>query len=158
LKVVADPRPLYIVAGAMLIYNSLFAIFGHRLSRGVGNRSIVLQMIMDQIALILLLYFSNVPHNPFIFYFVFHVILATLLLHGWTPYLLACLASLLVGSVMILEYFGWIPVFALEFPIVNHSVSGGVNVLEKWYLVQSCSARYLLFDNSYRFGFLLLSL
>ena len=115
LGAVANPVPLYIVAIAMFIYNAFFSIFECQRTRKGANlgRDILIQMILDQFALILLLYFSSVPYNPFIFYFVFHMIIATLLLHGWAPYCLANLASFLVGAVVLLEYLRWIPVFVL---------------------------------------------
>jgi signal transduction histidine kinase len=66
-------------------------------------------MILDQISLSLLLYFSGVPYNPFFFYYVFHIAIAASLLVGWTPYMLALLASCLSGVVMLLGYLGYAP-------------------------------------------------
>ena len=47
-------------------------------SAGEGNvdRNIFLQVTFDLIALTLLLYFADLPRNPFLFYFVFHMIIA----------------------------------------------------------------------------------
>ena len=116
-EIVAGPMPLYVVATAMVFYNSLLKLSERRRGRSQTSfsRNIVLQMVMDQISLTLLLYFSSLPHNPFIFYFVFHMIIATLLLHGRAPYCLAALASLLVGGVLVLEYLDRIPVYRLRF-------------------------------------------
>ncbi|MBN1764380.1 MAG: hypothetical protein JW860_03905 [Sedimentisphaerales bacterium] len=111
LKVVSHPMPLYIIVGAMLVYNSIFAWFGRRRTpRGSKlDRNIILQIALDQIALILLLYFSGVHYNPFIFYFVFHLIIASLLLPGRAPYYLAGLASVLVGLFLVAGYLGVMP-------------------------------------------------
>ncbi len=137
LRVVPDPVPLYIIAGAMVAYNSAFAILERRRHWNDANldRNICMQMTLDQIALILLLYFSGVPYNPFIFYFVFHMTIAALLLRGWTPDFFAGLASILVGSVLLLEYLGWIPIWRLELEQGSYALGGPINELDEAYLV-----------------------
>lgn len=111
LHVVIHPVPVYIVAGTTLLYNTVFVFYERQgaLGRKTWNKHIVVQMILDQISLSLLLYFSGVPYNPFFFYFVFHIAIGALLLIGRAPYLLAALASCLAGLVMLLGYMGWAP-------------------------------------------------
>ena len=94
LSVVSHPAPLYAIAASMFLCNLLFTLVERRASPGGfgGDGAIVVQITMDQIALTLLLYFSGISHNPFIFFFVFHMIIAALLLRGRIPYLLAGLA------------------------------------------------------------------
>jgi len=135
-EILPDPAPLYIITVAMLIYNSFFRFYERLRSRSGGDleRDILLQMILDQISLTSLLYFSGMLYNPFVFYFVFHMIIATLLLHGRAPYFLATLASLLVGVVSLLEYLGWIPAFGLEFPKAAYALSIGPHTMDKLYL------------------------
>ena len=118
LAIVPNPVPLYVIAAGMLTYNLLFGLLERRRSRGGGSldRNVLLQIALDQVALTLLLYFSDISHNPFIFYFVFHMIIATLLLRGRIPYFLAGLASCLVGGVLVLQFFQWIPVVEIELP------------------------------------------
>ena len=81
LDVVSNPVELYIIASGMLGYNCIFAILiRKRVPIGIHlDRNIILQMSLDQVALILLLYFSGFPYNPFIFYFVFHMTIAAML-------------------------------------------------------------------------------
>jgi len=136
-NVVANPVPLYIIAGAMVAYNSALAVLERRRHWSDANldRNICIQMTLDQIALILLLYFSGVPYNPFIFYFVFHMTIAALLLHGRTPYFFAGLASFLAGSVLLSEYLGWIPIWRLELEQGTHALGGPINELDEAYLV-----------------------
>jgi signal transduction histidine kinase len=83
-------------------------------------------MILDQISLSLLLYFSGVPYNPFFFYYVFHIAIAASLLVGWAPYMLAFLASFLSGVVMLLGYLGYAPssAFSLEAGSYHTNVLG----------------------------------
>jgi len=116
--VIADPLPLYGVAGAMVIYNLALEWYQrwHRGGNGSVDQSIFLQVLLDLIALTLLLYFSDLSRNPFLVYFVFHMIIAGMYLRGWAPYFFAGLSTFLIGMVMLLEYLGWIPVFPLQFP------------------------------------------
>ena len=116
LEVVTHPVPLYVSAGLVLLYNTLFVLYERyrTCSRLNLNKHLLAQMIMDQISLSLLLYFSGVPHNPFFFYYVFHIAIASLLMIGWAPYMLALLASCLAGVVMMLGYLGWTPISAFS--------------------------------------------
>jgi len=114
LKVVTHPWPLYVFTGIILLYNTLFLLYERYRACGRVNlnKHIRSQMILDQISLSLLLYFSGVPYNPFFFYYVFHIAIAASLLIGWAPYMLALLASCLSGVVMLLGYLGYAPISA----------------------------------------------
>jgi signal transduction histidine kinase len=115
-----DPRPLYGIAAGMAAYNLLFAacyrLRPARTTHRGGSGLILLQFVFDLAALTLLLYFSDIAHNPFILYFVFHVVLAGILLPGWIPYFLSLLAVLLVGSVLFLEQGGVLAPHVLRIP------------------------------------------
>ena len=117
LGIVTHPMPLYLVGCAMAGYNLLFEL-SQRKAVGEVNveRNVALQITCDMVALVLLLYFADISRNPFLFFFVFHMIIASMYLHGPTPYLFAVAASLMVGTVMLLEYLGWIPANPLRFP------------------------------------------
>jgi len=109
--IVENPLPLYGIGCAMVCYNVLFRLgqrAGPTRERDV-QRNIFLQITLDLIALTGLLYFADLPHNPFLFFFVFHMIIAGMYLPRGTPYLVAGMASLLVGGVLLLEYFDWFP-------------------------------------------------
>jgi signal transduction histidine kinase len=117
LDALAAPLALYAILGAMVAYNLVFH-FSQRdwgASQRNVERNIAVQILLDLIALTLLLYFADMPRNPFLFYFVFHMIIAGMYLRGLTPYFFAGLATVLVGAVMLLEYLGWIPPFPLHF-------------------------------------------
>jgi signal transduction histidine kinase len=117
LGIVPNPLPLYAVAVAMVIYNVAFRIRQQQWA-GESNveRNIMLQVGFDLLALTLLLYFSDLPRNPFLFYFLFHMIISGMYLRGRAPYSFAALVTLLVGGVMLLEYLRWIPRFDVRLP------------------------------------------
>jgi signal transduction histidine kinase len=118
LGVIPNPVPLYAVGLAMVGYNLLLQWSQRRpgLSLLTVEQSIFLQILLDLIALTLLLYFADLPQNPFLIYFVFHMIIAGMYLRGAAPYFFAAMCSALVGAVMLLEYLEWIPSFPMEFP------------------------------------------
>jgi len=79
-------------------------------ARTVGN----IHIALDLVALTALLHFTGGIENPFIFYFVFHVILAGILLHYRIAYVLATSAIILILLLVGLEYSGVIPHVNLE--------------------------------------------
>ena len=133
LGILLDPMPLYLIVVAMLVYNSLFGFREWRRGPGAGglDHDIFLQIALDQVALTLLLYFSGISHNPFVFYFVFHLIIATLLLRGWTPYILVVLATCLVGGVLCLQHLRWIPVISLSLPHLRGAADSSLHALDE---------------------------
>ena len=74
-------------------------------ARSIGN----IHSGLDLVTLTVLLHFTGGIENPFIFYFVFHVIIAGVLLHYRIVYLIATSAILLVILLVGLEYSGVIP-------------------------------------------------
>ncbi len=117
--VLPRPLPLYLVGAGILLYNILFLLIcrGRKFAgSGKAGRSLILtQVALDLVSLTLLLYFSDLAHNPFILFYVFHVVITSVLLPGAAPFFVAGLASLLAGSVLLLQYLGWIPVHPLAF-------------------------------------------
>jgi len=79
-------------------------------ARATGN----IHIFLDLVALTALLHFTGGIENPFIFYFVFHVIIAGVLLHYRVAYGLATFAVFLATLLVGLEYFGVIPHVHLE--------------------------------------------
>lgn len=135
LDILASPLPLYAIAGGMLLYNLFFRLSQKNWAGGEARveRNIALQVSCDLVALTLLLYFSDMPRNPFLFYFAFHMIIAGMYLRAPTPYLFAGAASGLVGGVMLLEYLSWLPSFPLRYP--SDASLGGPRPLDGVYLL-----------------------
>jgi hypothetical protein len=120
-SLLADARPLYAIACAMIAYNVIFEAVYRRRRRVAGARRsarllIVLQISLDLVSLTLLLYFSGLPFNPFILYFVFHIIIASILLPGWLPYVIAIEATVLLGLALLLQALHVIPTHPLALP------------------------------------------
>ena len=79
-------------------------------ARAIGD----IHIGIDLVALTVLLHFTGGIENPFIFYFIFHVIIAGVLLHYRIAYVVATAATFLVLLLVGLEYSGVIPHVHLE--------------------------------------------
>jgi signal transduction histidine kinase len=133
LDILAQPWPLYVMAGIMVAYNLLFQLSWKDWLTGQRNveRIIFVQVLFDLTTLTLLLYFADLVRNPFLFYFVFHMIIAGMYLRSWEPFFFAGLATGLVGTVMLLEYLEQIPLFRLRLA----SDVGGEGKMDGLYLL-----------------------
>ncbi len=116
LHLAAPLRPLLSVAAFIVLYNVvcyLVAVRGgsatrlasQRLSTAFAN----VQISLDLISLTLLLHFSGGAENPFALYFIFHMIIASILLSRLAAFLQAALAVALYNSMVIAETSGVIP-------------------------------------------------
>lgn len=77
------------------------------------DRFVKAQLSLDWLAMILLVYFSGGVTSPLLFFFVFHLIIASILLTRRACYIFASLAALAVTILALLEYSGAIPHVAL---------------------------------------------
>ncbi|MDH5696127.1 MAG: ATP-binding protein [Dehalococcoidia bacterium] len=68
-----------------------------------------IHLLLDLAAFTVLLHFTGGIENPFIFYFVLHIIGASIMLHYKTVYLLATTVIVMVMLLVGLEYAGTIP-------------------------------------------------
>ncbi len=108
--------PVYIICVFMVLYNLVLrwqvrsleteraGLVVHR-ARTYSN----IHIILDLVTLTVLLHFTGGIENPFIFFFVFHVIAASIVLPYRTVYMLATSAILMVMLLVGLEYAGIIP-------------------------------------------------
>ncbi|PIQ87081.1 MAG: hypothetical protein COV73_03835 [Candidatus Omnitrophica bacterium CG11_big_fil_rev_8_21_14_0_20_43_6] len=101
---------LYAISACLVIYNLIFCIF---LSRIKGKESFVIvnrianaQISLDLLSLSGLIHFSGGLENPFIFYFIFHMIIAGILLSRRASFLQASFAVLLFCAMVVSEYSG----------------------------------------------------
>ena len=104
--------PLYAIGVLLLLYNFLLyltlkylvRLHDRTLSRAI-NRIIILQITADLLILTGVIYYSGGVENPFFFYYIFHVIISSMLLSRYMSYLQATLAVFLFGLLLGLEYF-----------------------------------------------------
>ena len=144
LNIPVEIWPLYAIGLCMLVYNAVMRIyldrrfaFPRRASgydydsllrfywRGLEregaseaasfDRFVKVQLSLDWLAMILLVHFTGGVASPLLFFFVFHLIVASILLTPRACYIFATLAALAVGGLALLEYAGLIPVVSLGF-------------------------------------------
>jgi signal transduction histidine kinase len=118
--------PLYTIAALLVVYNAVVLGVLNRVARMDPERGrrrtknlIDLQISADLIILTVLLHFSGGPENPLVLFFLFHVIIASILLSVWESFLQATLAIALFGFLLLLESTGLAPHYCLQ-GLVRH--------------------------------------
>jgi len=113
--------PVFGIAAIVALYNLFFWFKARDLARESASSivpkarsSVLLQSIIDLVALTALIHFTGGVENPFIFLCVFHIIIVSVLLSYKTAYQVATLALFLLCSLAVLEYVGLIPHLHLE--------------------------------------------
>lgn len=113
--------PVFVITAIIALYNLWFWLRAKQLgSEDFSSivpraRSLVqIQSVADLAAFTLLLHCTGSVENPFIFYFVFHIVIASVLLPQRAAYLIATLATVLFGSLVGLEYLELIPHIHLQ--------------------------------------------
>ena len=95
-------------------YESLLEYYWRGLEReGIAeaasfDRFVQIQLSLDWLAMILLVHFTGGVTSPLLFFFVFHIIMASALLSRFACYLFATVAAFAVGALALLEYTGLI--------------------------------------------------
>jgi signal transduction histidine kinase len=74
----------------------------------------VAQITIDLLALAGLVHYSGGVENPFMFFFIFHVIISSILLARRAMFLMTTLAIALAMVIGIGEYLGWLPHYPLN--------------------------------------------
>jgi len=94
--------PLLSIVGILIVYNLIFTFLIVRLRDGFAN----LQISLDLACLATLVHFSGGIENPFLFYFIFHMIIASILLSRRAAFLQATFAVALFLAMVTIEYTG----------------------------------------------------
>ena len=138
LGVLPNPIPVCAVAVVMLGFNIWFWVSQRDYGAGEAHvdRFIFYQIVHDLLALSALVYLSDATRNPFLFFFVFHMIVGSMYLHGRMPYVVAALASGLTGIIFLVEYARGAP----SFPILLPADPPGPRSLDGVYLLWMFSA------------------
>jgi len=118
-------RPLLILVAAMAILNLVYVWVLTRVFPGKGrmgekdlSRAHVfaqIQILSDLASLTLLLHYSGGLENPFSFFYIFHVIISSILLPRVVAYAYAFITALLYSGLILSEQAGWIA----QHPIVE---------------------------------------
>lgn len=114
-------RPLTLITLFMAFYNLCFFLYDKYImfkktsvtAVKIAGRVADFQIFLDLLSLALLLHFSGGVENPFIFYFIFHMIIASILLSARASYIQATIATILFALLVSFEYYGIIPHFCL---------------------------------------------
>ena len=116
LRLGVQEAALYTIAGLLFLYNTVVHHLLNRFTQMTstqGRRStksiIDAQITIDLIILTVLLHFSGGPENPLVLFFLFHVIIASILLSVWESFLQATWAVSLFGVLLLLEGTGLAP-------------------------------------------------
>ncbi len=132
---------LYGIAVLLTLYNMAVLMLLNHITRAnrevsvpIVKRIINFQICADLILLTTILHFSGGIENPFAFYFIFHMIIASILLSMRESYLQATLGVLLFGLLLLSEYFQLIPHHCLK-GFVEHCLHReGVYVLGTFFV------------------------
>ena len=106
--------PLLAITAVIGLYNAQFFYYARALKLGHAGlprlrhatQFAYIQIVLDLLALAALVHFSGGVENPMILFFVFHTIIASILLSRRISFVMATLAGLLVAAVAGLEYAG----------------------------------------------------
>ena len=125
INVITYPFPLYLVILILICFNIFFIYLSEKIYHpdtskkydeeknkrllNLENRIVNFQITFDMLFLSLLIYFSGGIQNPFIFYFIFHMIIAIISLSRRAAYIQASFAVVFMIIIMIFEYQNIIP-------------------------------------------------
>ncbi|MCH8295791.1 PAS domain-containing protein [Candidatus Poribacteria bacterium] len=118
LDIIANPLPLYVISVLMVLYNFEPNIYPKHITEkplASIKRHACTHIILDLFSLTALIHFSGGVENPFIFYFVFHLVIASIILSKKVSYILATLNTMLLSSLIFLEYYHIFPHYHLNF-------------------------------------------
>ncbi|MFC2047409.1 ATP-binding protein [Chloroflexota bacterium] len=113
--------PIYFICVFIALYNLVLIqqvrVLGELPSDRTISRArqyLYIQLLLDMFTLAVLLHFTGGIENPFIFFFIFHISLASIGLNYRVVYLLSTVATAMVVLMVTLEYTGVIPHINLE--------------------------------------------
>jgi len=106
--------PLIAVTAAIALYNAQFLLYNRNLTLGPAGmprlrqaqRFACVQILLDLVALAILLHFSCGVENPMAVFFVFHTIIASILLPRTISFVMSTVAAALFAALTALEATG----------------------------------------------------
>jgi hypothetical protein len=121
--------PLLVIGAVILLYNLLFFLLERRLRQAQAPPETYLrlglwQVTLDWLAMTLLIHFSGGIESPVIFFFIFHIVIASTLYPPRIAFSFSVLAVVLISSIALLEFFSLLPhesvVGFLKEPLYNN--------------------------------------
>ncbi|MCK5565583.1 MAG: HAMP domain-containing histidine kinase [Planctomycetes bacterium] len=126
---------LYCIAAVLVCYNWVFLVLVNRAVRnkrsdlaGFINKIVNLQISVDLIVLTIMLHFSGGVENPCVIFFIFHMVISSILLSTKESYLQATLAVGLITLLALLEYKNLIPHYCLVGFIMRDLHGDGLHI------------------------------
>ena len=124
--VLVNAVPIYICAGILLLSNISYFCAATKKTANAGPNDIVLGMVQIEADLVILtavLHFSGGVVNPFILFYIFHIIIATIILSRNLSFAVGMTAIFLFGMLAVNELRGgaWLGYYPLSF-----STTGGL--------------------------------
>lgn len=106
--------PLMWIGIVILFYNAVFYAIERRLrslkaAAQIYRRLTVWQVTLDWLAMSLLIHFSGGIESPAIFFFLFHIVMASMFFPVRTAFSFTLLAVGLVSAIALLEFFSFLP-------------------------------------------------
>ena len=115
--------PLMVIGGIVFFYNIIFYLINRHFRKTKASvesyrKLAFVQVGFDWVAMILLIHFSGGIESPVIFFFIFHIIIASIFFTQVTAFGFTILAIVLLSLVAGLEYFSLLP---------HHFIGGYLN-------------------------------
>ncbi|RJQ41398.1 MAG: GGDEF domain-containing protein [Nitrospiraceae bacterium] len=104
--------PVYIILGFAASYNMYFR-WEVKFPGSNLKKLALLQIFLDQITLALAVYFSGGCDSPFIYFFIFHIVISGIILPWKFTFAFGGLAIFFPASVMGLKYLGLLPHYGI---------------------------------------------
>jgi signal transduction histidine kinase len=128
--------PVYIIIISLIVLNlTWFSVLKYlqkaRIKRSlkIVNRIINFQISTDLLLLTVLLHYSGGVENPFIIYYIFHMIIGSIILSTKESILQTSFALMLVGAMTFLEYYGITPHYSLTGFIITNMYSNSTYLI-----------------------------
>ncbi len=106
-----DVTPFLVIVAGMAVYNTIFLLLSRKRKDDIKwqERFATVQVGVDILALTVLMHFGGGIENPFIFYYLFHTIIAAILLSWWKVDLQVLFASACIVALAVAELTGVLP-------------------------------------------------
>ncbi len=107
-----NASPIYVCAGILLLCNIFYFSVATKKTADAGPKDVVLAMIQVEADLVILtavLHFSGGVVNPFLLFYIFHIIIATIILPRNLSFAVGLTAILLFGLLVVNKLMGYYP-------------------------------------------------